>query len=87
MSKNITIRNLDEETVHWLDAEARRRGIDVERIVIELIHQGAKSSPQQEERPGFHDLDALAGTWTQEDAEEFHKATADFRKVDETLWR
>jgi hypothetical protein len=87
MSKDITIRNLDEETVHWLDAEARRRDTDVERIVIELLHQEAKSRSRPKETPVFHDLDALAGTWTQEDAEEFLKATADFGKIDESLWR
>jgi hypothetical protein len=88
MSKSITIRHLDEATIDWLDAEARRRGTDVERIVIELIHQGAKTTtPPQEGLPVFHDLDALAGTWTQEEAEEFLQATADFRRVDEALWQ
>lgn len=40
----------------------------------------------QEELPVFHELDVLAGTWTQEEAEEFLQATTDFRRVEEALW-
>jgi hypothetical protein len=39
------------------------------------------------ENPTFHDLDFLAGTWSEADAAEFDKATASLRKVDEELWR
>lgn len=35
----------------------------------------------------FHDLDYLAGTWTDKDAEEFEQATSDFNKIEERLWR
>jgi hypothetical protein len=35
----------------------------------------------------YHDLDALAGTWTAEEASEFLKALADFEQVDQELWR
>lgn len=35
----------------------------------------------------YHDLDYLAGTWTEEDAEAFTKATEDFNKIDKELWQ
>jgi hypothetical protein len=35
----------------------------------------------------YHDLDALAGTWSEEDAAEFDQATVSFRQIDEELWR
>ncbi|HEY0554370.1 MAG TPA: hypothetical protein VGG20_08880 [Thermoanaerobaculia bacterium] len=35
----------------------------------------------------FHDLDFFAGTWSEDDAAEFEKATEYLRQVDEDLWR
>jgi hypothetical protein len=35
----------------------------------------------------YHDLDFLAGTWTEADAEEFKSATADFDHIDAELWK
>jgi len=35
----------------------------------------------------YHDLDHLAGTWTEEEYTEFTNATADFGKIDEELWK
>ena len=35
----------------------------------------------------YHDLDYLAGTWTEEDDKEFLQATEDFNKIDEELWK
>ena len=37
--------------------------------------------------PIYHDLDSLAGTWSEEDATEFDKATESFRQVDLELWQ
>jgi hypothetical protein len=37
--------------------------------------------------PQYQDLDVLAGTWNEKDAEEFDQATVGFRQVDEELWR
>jgi hypothetical protein len=34
----------------------------------------------------FHDLDSLAGTWSEEMTQEFAAVTADFRKPDPNLW-
>jgi len=33
-----------------------------------------------------HNLDHLAGTWSEEDAREFEEATADFGQIDEEMW-
>ncbi len=34
----------------------------------------------------YHDLDHLAGTWSDEDYSEFQKKVADFEKLDKDLW-
>ncbi|GEM_PF-6491392 len=38
------------------------------------------------ELPVYHDLDALAGTWTDREADDFLRDVSDFDKVDENLW-
>jgi nitronate monooxygenase len=34
----------------------------------------------------YHDLDHLAGTWSDKDYSEFQKKVADFEKIDKDLW-
>jgi hypothetical protein len=39
-----------------------------------------------DEPPPYHDLDSMAGTWSEEETAEFDRATASFRQIDEELW-
>ena len=83
MSVAISIPNVDDATAARLRLEANRRGITVEELALELVQQGMENM----EGPPYHDLDALAGTWSKEEAEVFLKAIAEFEQVDEKLWR
>ncbi|MEN3332452.1 MAG: hypothetical protein V7641_1817 [Blastocatellia bacterium] len=87
MSAPITIQNMDEATAKWIDEEAQRRGVSTEALVVELIHKGIDLERQESHPQTYHDLDALAGTWSEEEANEFLNAIADFEQVDEKLWR
>lgn len=84
---NINLRNIDEETVSRLKEKARRRGMTVNSLVVQLIQRevGLKSTPPR--RPAYHDLDHLAGTWSVEEAGLFIDALRDFERVDEEMWR
>ncbi len=35
----------------------------------------------------YHDLDHLAGTWSEKDAKEFRERVADMEKIDEEPWK
>jgi len=35
----------------------------------------------------YTELDHLAGTWSDEDYEDFQKRVADFEKIDEKMWK
>jgi hypothetical protein len=83
MSTTITIQGVEESIVRRLAAEAQQRGLNIEEFVPELIRQTLDAGRGQT----YHDLDSLAGTWSEEQADEFLAAVADFEKVDETLWR
>lgn len=87
MNDPITIRHLDDASAEWIEEQASQRGTDRETIVVQLIHRGIDLEQKKAQLPQYHDLDALAGTWSREDAAEFERATASFRQVDEELWR
>jgi hypothetical protein len=83
MERTITIQNLGDVSALWIEKQAKKRGVSIEVVVLELIHQGTKGS----QLATYHDLDALAGTWSGAEADEFLTAVSDFERVDEKLWR
>lgn len=87
MNDPITIRHLDDASAEWIEEQASQLGTDRETIVVQLIHRGIDLEQKKAQLPRYHDLDALAGNWSEEDAAEFERATASFRQVDEELWR
>ncbi|NQU25549.1 MAG: ribbon-helix-helix protein, CopG family [Candidatus Nealsonbacteria bacterium] len=87
MAISITIENLDEEVVDRLRAEAQRRGVDLSELVRELVGNRLVTRITEGDQPPYHDLDALAGTWSQEQAETFLSSVAVFGRVDEDIWK
>ncbi|HEY6328511.1 MAG TPA: hypothetical protein VI756_04170 [Blastocatellia bacterium] len=93
MRDAITIEHIDEATAAWIAQEARRRGASEESVAVELIRKGIESEKRADAgavsagSPPYHDLDSLAGTWSEDEAAEFARVTADFESVDESLWR
>lgn len=86
MSVSITIQDLDEATAAWISKEAKRRGVSVNTVVLELIQKSIKFEHKSSPSQTYYDLDPLAGTWSPEEATEFLNAIADFDNVDEKLW-
>lgn len=87
MSVSLTINEIDDATAAWLKAEAERKGVSIESVAVELIQKGAARTPEPLIQAVYHDLDSLAGTWTEEQATEFLKAVEYFELIDEHLWR
>ena len=82
--KQITVRSVDEALSKALVAEARRRRSSLNQTVLELLAQGLGLSRAA---PFDNGLGTLAGTWTDDEAEEFEASMAPFEEVDEELWR
>ena len=87
MSKSITIRDLDDATADWIAREAERRGISQQTLILELIRKEIETDRESGPLQTYHDLDSLAGTWSDEEANRFLDAITDFEQVDEKLWR
>ena len=82
MQRTLTIDGLDSATYDRLESEARRRGLEVPALARELLQQSVDASVAN-----HHDLDALAGTWSEEEADAFEASTAGMRHVDAEMWR
>jgi hypothetical protein len=78
---NLSLRGLDRPTLSRLKSNARRRGISVNRLIVETLHQQYAAGTKT-----FNDLDALAGTWTKAEADAFAAAVAPFTEIDPGLW-
>jgi hypothetical protein len=55
-------------------------------VVLNLIDEGLGRKPAARQQR-HNDLDALAGTWSDEDLSAFSDATAGFEAVDPALWK
>ncbi len=87
MGTSITITDVDLVTLQRLESEARRRGVDIATAARDLLRQAVPPGPVPNTPQVHHDLDALAGTWSDADARAFEAAVADFSRVDGDLWR
>lgn len=83
----ITLRNLPPELVRIIQRRARAKRTSLTRAVIDLLAEAAGVRPQQRDQELYHDLDALAGAWTPEEAEAFAEALGRQRVIDQSLWK
>jgi hypothetical protein len=67
-------------TLARLRADARRRGISVNRLIVETLQRRVAGGET------FDDLDALAGRWSKADADAFAATVAPFSGIDARLW-
>jgi len=77
---NVLLRGLDAATLSRLRADARRRRISVNRLIVETLqrqHAGGEA---------YDDLDTLAGRWSKSEAQRFDAAVAPFAEIDRALW-
>jgi hypothetical protein len=85
MQHNFNLRGVSGDMMSRLKCVAQQEKTSVNSIVLKLI---AKSFgvAQGRGRTVYHDLDALAGTWSEKDATGFKEATKALRKIDKDIW-
>ena len=82
----LTVRGVDEQLLIALKAQATQRGMSVNRLVLEALRKMTGQTPDRQAPQRFHDLDDLAGTWTEEAYAEFQAALVQQRQIDPELW-
>jgi len=85
--KAITVRNIDDELSRALKAESRKKGKSINSLILDSIRTSYMQGAEGRTKQSKHDLDPLAGTWTEKDAKEFAGATKAFEAIDRELWK
>lgn len=82
---NFNLRGITTDIMMMLKKEADKQNTSVNLLILRLIEHGI-GHVHAVKKPIFHDLDKLAGTWSEKDAKEFLKNTKEFEKIDKELW-
>ena len=82
--KTMTIRNVPPDLAAALDGERRRRGLSLNRTVLELMRQALGLG---EDGPHSNGLRQMAGTWSEAEFRQFEKNAAPFARIDDEIWR
>lgn len=85
----VTLRGVDAAMRGALVAEARRRGLSLNRTLLALVREavGLDGGREAGRRRTFDDLDHLAGTWDAAETKRILKEAARHRCVDAEIWR
>ena len=83
----ISFQETDKSLVQQLRKQAEQHNVSLDALVLDLVRMGLTISQSESQLQTFHDLDDLAGTWSEQDAKAFNRVVADFEKVDERLWQ
>jgi hypothetical protein len=82
-ASNFNLRGVPKEFMDSLKQEAKKLHISVNTLILRMIQKGLGFTHEKTEH---HDLDDLAGTWSDSDAKDFEKNTEYFEKIDKELW-
>jgi hypothetical protein len=84
--KAVTLRNLRPKVAQAIHQRARDKRVSITKAVIGMLEEQAGVAGKRP-TPLYHDLDALAGSWTKAEAAAFDKALAKQRTIDPALWK
>ena len=77
-----TLRDIPPRVDEALRRKAKEQGVSLNRAAVEAIAHGLGLS---EEKPVYHDLDHLVGTWVEDPA--FDEAIRQMDSIDPDLWK
>jgi len=82
----MTIRGIDDEVAKLLKERAKTEGISVNALLLKMVKESLGIEKRRRIKI-YHDLDHLAGTWSEKDLKEFQKNVEDLERIDEEIWR
>ena len=83
----MSIRGVDEQVLVRLKHRAEQEGSSLNSLVVRLLQGDTDSAQKPSTLKKFDDLNALAGTWSSQQARAFERSTAPFSEVDPALWK
>jgi hypothetical protein len=82
---NFNLRNIASNVMSMLKKKATQQKISVNSLIVQIIEQGLGIA-HPTKKVIFHDLDHLAGTWSDKDKKVFEDNIKSFEKIDKDLW-
>jgi hypothetical protein len=82
----MTLRGIDEPLAQTLKELARSQGVSLNTLTLRMIRE-ATGIDKMKRNLVYHDLDSLAGTWSEEDEDAFKAATRSLETVDQEMWK
>ena len=83
----ITVRNLPPELARVIRQKAKREKVSLNRVVIGLLEEATGLGKNAKAEVLHHDLDHLAGVWSQEEYEEIMEAVKEQRQIESEMWK
>jgi hypothetical protein len=81
----ITVRNLPPAVAKAVKEKARREKLSLNRAIVRLLEEA--TGERRSKKVVHHDLDHLAGTWSEEEYQQFMAALREQRQIDPEMWR
>ncbi|NLY41457.1 MAG: antitoxin [Desulfovibrionales bacterium] len=82
----MTLRGIDEDLAKTLKEMSQQQGVSLNALAIRLIRE-ATGLDKKKRTATYHDLDELAGTWSEADELNFRQATVSLEAIDTDLWK
>lgn len=82
----ITVRNLPPAVARAVKEKARKEKLSLNKTIVKLL-EAATGAQKGNTKVVHHDLDHLAGTWTEAEYQEFMAALREQRQIDPEMWK
>ncbi len=82
---NFNLRNIAPDAMSLLKREANKQNISINSLILKIIEKGL-GIVHPTKKAVFHDLDYLAGTWSEKEKEAFDDNIKSFDNIDKELW-
>ncbi len=80
----ITVRNLPPAVVKAVKEKARKEKLSLNRAIVALLEEATGAQPRT---VLHHELDHLAGRWSDEEYRGFMEALREQRQIDPEMWK
>jgi len=84
-ASNFNLRNVAPDVMSLLKREATKQKISINSLILQIIEQNLGIA-HPTKKAVFHDLDHLAGTWSNKDKKAFDDNIKSFENIDKELW-
>lgn len=84
-TSNFNLRNIAPDVMLVLKQEAAKQNTSVNSLILKFIDHELNIK-HQVKKNSYHDLDNLAGTWTEKDKKAFEQRIKSFEQIDQDLW-